>query len=76
MCDVIKPEERCLWEAQDILTGALPQALSEAFQTVEHDFLQTSKVCPLVSSSCRRTPSIPPWVSSKLAFYLTAYKGR
>ena len=44
MCDVIKPEERSLWEAQDVLTGFLPQALSEAFQTVEQDFLQTSKV--------------------------------
>ncbi len=44
-CDAIKPQERSLWEAQDILAGALPQALSEAFQTVEHDYLQTSKVC-------------------------------
>lgn len=43
-CDAIKPEERTLWEAQDILAGALPQALSEAFQSVEQDFLQTTKV--------------------------------
>jgi len=43
-CDAVKPEERKLWESQDVVTGALPHALSEAFQTVEHDFLQTNKV--------------------------------
>ena len=48
-CDAVKPEERKLWESQDVVTGALPHALSEAFQTVEHDFLQTNKVRALVS---------------------------
>ena len=48
-CDAVKPEERKLWESQDVVTGALPHALSEAFQTVEHDFLQTNKVGALVS---------------------------
>ena len=55
-CDAIKAEERSLWEAQDILAGALPQALSEAFQAVEHDFLQTTKVRahgPPGTTSCR-----------------------
>ena len=28
--------------------GALPHALSEAFQTVEQDFLQSTKVCDLL----------------------------
>ena len=53
-CDAIKPQEHSLWEAQDILAGALPQALSEAFQTVEHDFLQTTKVCglPIILLPC------------------------
>lgn len=33
-----------MWECQDVLVGALPHALSEAFQNVERDYLETSKV--------------------------------
>lgn len=34
-----------------MLVGALPQALSDAFQAVERDYLQTSKVCCGLSRS-------------------------
>ena len=46
-CDDVRAEDLALWAAQDVLVGALPQALSEAFQTVEQAFLQSTKVCVL-----------------------------
>ena len=46
-CDDVRAEDRALWAAQDVLVGALPHALSEAFQTVEQDFLQSTKACVL-----------------------------
>ncbi len=55
-CDVVKPEERALWRAQDALVEAMPHALSEAFQKVEADFLEHTKVRPspvmLLSNVC------------------------
>ena len=46
-CDEVREEDQALWASQDVLVGALPHALSEAFQTVEQDFLQSTKVCEL-----------------------------
>ncbi|KAK9918098.1 hypothetical protein WJX75_001295 [Coccomyxa subellipsoidea] len=43
-CDVVKPEERALWRAQDAIVEAMPHALSDAFQKVEADFFEHTKV--------------------------------
>lgn len=57
-CDVVKPEERALWRAQDAIVEAMPRALSDAFQKVEADFFEHTKVrldtiTPL-ASGCRK----------------------
>ena len=46
-CDEVRAEDQALWASQDVLVGSLPHALSEAFQIVEQDFLQSTKVCVL-----------------------------
>lgn len=43
-CEEVKPEERALWRAQDALVEAMPHALAEAFQKVEAEFFQNTKV--------------------------------
>ncbi len=43
-CDVVKEEDRMLWCAQDAIVQALPHALSDAFQKVEADFFEHTKV--------------------------------
>lgn len=43
-CDVVKEEDRMLWHAQDAIVQALPHALSDAFQKVEADFFEHTKV--------------------------------
>ena len=60
-CDVVKPEERALWRAQDAIVEAMPHALSDAFQKVEADFFEHTKVrldtmTPL-ASGCRKCVS-------------------
>ncbi len=43
-CDVVKEEDKVLWRAQDAIVQALPHALSDAFQKVEADFFENTKV--------------------------------